>query len=224
LTINGFTIAQLQGGPATGTAPLNVWLTGSNTIAVEVSKQDPRAKASFSLGVSELVMGDVASTGDPGTLINIALTDADLPGPAKKASKTFKSALDFSGHLLANKPSRFDEKAVLDYAAKLHGLFQKKNAAAILEAMSIKAEDYARAYGQPTARMREELSTQLQEETLTSRLVAIDRKQLRAERINHLWHIYDGKSELIRSQSTDGAASELPIYVGDVDGKLVVVR
>jgi len=225
LMINGFIISQFQGGPVTGTAALNIWLTGSNEIKVAINKKDPTALASFSLGVSELVMGDIASTGDRGNMINIEMTDADLSSPApKKISEKFNSTMDFSDHLLSTKPSRFNEQAVLDYAIRVYGLFQKKDAKSILQAMSVKTEDYARAYYQPVADVVEAFSSLLKTDILQSKLVKIDPKKLRTERVNNLWHIYEGKEELIRSQSPDGSTSELPIFIGDINGKLMVVR
>jgi hypothetical protein len=225
LTINGFTISQLAGGPVSGGTPLNIWLTGHNELKVEARKHDPKQPASLAVGVSALTMGDVVSTGQPGQLFNLQLTDAELAGAQPRAvSRTFDSALDFSGHLLSTRPSRFDQKAVLQYAIALHRLFEKKDAKAILKAMSIKAEDYARAYQQPVARIGDELAAQLRDDILKSKLARIDPAQLTAERINNLWHIRAGQSELIRSQAADGTTSELPIYIGDVDGQLAVVR
>lgn len=225
LTINGFSISRLDGGPVSGTAPLNIWLVGKNEIRAELGKKDPKAPARFVVGVSELVLGDVASTGDRGTLINIELTNADLSGPApKKIGRPFTSSLDFSAHLLASTPSRFDDKAVLDYAKTLHRQFQKKESKAILQAMSVKIEDYATAYHQPKTAVSDALASQLKDDIFKSTLAAIDGKKLRVERINNLWHIFDGNAELVRSKAADGSTSELPIFVGEVDGKLLVVR
>ncbi len=106
----------------------------------------------------------------------------------------------------------------------LYGLFQKKDAKSILQEMSIKTEDYALAYYQPAANIVRALSAVLRDDILKSKLVKIDPKKLRAEKINNLWHIYEGKEELIRSQSSDGSTSELPIFIGDINGKLMVVR
>ena len=225
LMINGFTISQFHGGEVTGTAPLNIWLTGSNEIKSAISKHDPQASASFSLGVSEMVMGDVASTGDKGKLINIELSNADLSGQApKNISEKFNSTMDFSSHLLFAKPLQFKEQAVLDYAIKLYGLFQKKDAKSILQEMSVKTEDYALAYHQPAANIVKAFSALLKDDILKSKLLKIDPKKLRAEKVNNLWHIYEGKEELIRSQSSSGSTSELPIFIGDINGKLMVVR
>jgi hypothetical protein len=225
LMINGFTISQFQGGEVAGTAALNIWLTGSNEIKSAITKKDPQASASFSVGVSEMVMGDVASTGDRGKLINIELNNADLSSQApKNISEKFNSTMDFSSHLLSTKPPQFKEQAVLDYAIKLYGLFQKKDAKSILQAMSIKTEDYALAYYLPAANIVKALSAVLKDDILKSKLVKIDPKKLRAEKVNNLWHIYEGKEELIRSQTSNGSTSELPIFIGDINGKLMVVR
>ena len=62
----------------------------------------------------------------------VLLTDADLSSPSpKKISEKFNSTLDFSDHLLSTKPSRFNERAVLDYAIMVYGLFQKKDTKSI---------------------------------------------------------------------------------------------
>ena len=225
LMINGFTISQFQDGSVSGTAALNIWLTGSNEIKSAITKKDPQASASFSVGVSEMVMGDVASTGDKGKLINIELSNADLSGKVpKNISEKFNSTIDFSSHLLSTKPSQFKEQAVLEYAIKLYGLFLKKDAKSILQEMSIKTDDYAVAYYQPTANIVKSFSAVLKDDILKSKLVKIDPKKLRAEKVNNLWHIYEGKEELIRSQSSGGSSSELPIFIGDINGKLMVVR
>ncbi|MEI7637766.1 MAG: hypothetical protein WCJ37_10705 [Syntrophus sp. (in: bacteria)] len=225
LMINGFTISQFQGGAVTGSAALNIWLTGSNEIKSTINKKDPTASASFSLGVSELVMGDVASTSDRGNLINIELINADLSSQApKNISEKFNSTMDFSRHLLSVKPPQFKEQEVLDYAIKLYGLFQEKDAKSILQEMLVKTEDYAQAYYQPVANVVKAFSSLLKEDILQNKLVKIDPKKLRAERVNNLWHIYEEKKELIRSKSSDGSTSELPIFIGDINGKLMVVR
>ncbi|HOI73643.1 MAG TPA: hypothetical protein PLO63_05785 [Syntrophales bacterium] len=225
LTINGFTVSDFKGGPVTGTAAVNVWLTGRNEIRAELRKKDPKAPASFSLGASGLAMGDVVSTGDRGNLFHVMLADADLSGRTPKVvTKTFNTSLDFSSHLLASGPSRFGEREVLEYAVRLHGLFRKKDARAILQAMEVKAEDYARAYGRPVADFRESVASMLKEDFFKGRLAGIDAKKLRAEKVNGLWHIRDGDAELIRTRSSDGSTSELPIFVGDIEGKLMVVR
>jgi hypothetical protein len=225
LTINGFSITELKGGPVTGTAAVNVWLTGGNEIRAELRKKDPKARASFSLGLSGLVMGDVVSTGDRGNLFHVELADADLSGRTPNVvAKKFKTGLDFSRHLLASGPSRFGERQVLEYAVRLHGLFRKKDARAILQAMEVKAEDYARAYGRPAAEFRESIASMLKEDFFKGRLAGIDSRRLKAEKVNGLWHIREGDEELIRTRSSDGSTSELPIFVGDVDGRLMVVR
>lgn len=225
LTINGFTISEFKGGPVTGTAGVNIWLVGNNEIKAVLNKKDPKAPAGFSLGVSRLAMGDMAGTGDRGNLINVELTDADLSGRSPRViTRTFKTSLDFSGHLLSAGPSRFTEKAVLEYAVRLHGLFQKKDSGSILQAMAVKVEDYALAYGQPASNMKESLTSLLKEDIFRSRLARVDPKKLKAEKVNGLWHIREGNEELIRSRSPDGSSSELPIFVGDIDGRLMVVR
>ncbi|NPU84441.1 MAG: hypothetical protein HPY65_08115 [Syntrophaceae bacterium] len=225
LMINGFTVSEFKGGPVTGTAAVNIWLTGGNEIKAVLGKKDLKAPANFSVGVSELFMGDITSTGDRGKLLNMELTDADLSGGSLKAvSRTFQSDLDFSSHLLSAKPSRFREKEVLEYAVRFYGLFRKKDAGSILQAMAVKVEDYARAYGRPPAEMKEGLASMLKEDIFKSRLAVIDRRKLKASKVNNLWHIYDGSEELIRSKSTDGSTSELPVFIGDIDGKLMVVR
>ena len=225
LMINGFTISQFQGGEVSGTAALNIWLTGSNEIKSAITKKDPQASASFSVGVSEMVMGDVASTGDKGKLIHIELSNADLSGKMpKNISEKFNSTIDFSSHLLSTKPSQFKEQAVLEYAIKLYGLFLKKDAKSILQEMSIKTDDYAVAYYQPPANIVKSFSAVLNDDIFKSKLVKIDPKKLRAEKVNNLWHIYEGKEELIRTKSSGGSSSELPIFIGDIKGKLMVVR
>lgn len=225
LLINGFVIRQFEGRPSTGTANLNLWLSGRNEIRMSLSKTDPKSAASFSLGVSELNMGDVVSTGDKGNRINIKLMDADLSGKTpKKISKKFNSILDFSNHLLTDKSPHFSEQDVLKYAIKLYGLFQKKDSKSILKAMTVKIEDYSHANYQPISKISDAFTSLLKEEIFKSKIFQVNVKKLKAEKMNNLWHIFDGKEELIRSKASDGSISELPIFIGDIDGKLMVVR
>jgi hypothetical protein len=39
-----------------------------------------------------------------------------------------------------------------------------------------------------------------------------------------IWHVFNGKDELIKAKSPDGSTIEMAVYIGLLDGKLKVVR
>lgn len=224
IEINGFIVTELEGKSGNGSAALNVWLIGDNELKAEVKKADPAKPAELVVGVSELKAGDRVATTDKGTLFSLELKNKDF-GAGGKASgvKKFKSTLDFKQHLSA--PGQTKESDVLAYAQKIYALFAKKDAEGILQESKPKISDFSKAFG--GVDMKTELRSFLAEELFKADLIAVKPSALRAVAVGpskNIWHIFNGKDELIKAKSPDGSTFSLAVYIGLVDGKLKIVR
>jgi len=226
--INSIEIAEIKSSTAAGGVPLNLWLLGENEISVELNKMEKSEPASFSLNVSQTELGEVASTSDKGNLVSLEIADGNFAkAKTVKAAKKFKSTFDFSQHLLAKKDSKVEEKAVIEYGAKIYRLFEKKDAQNILEEFSVKIEDTAKAFGVDAADFRGQFKTYLEDDLFKAKLEKFDLKSIKAKRSgqeNNLWHLLDGDKELIRTIENGGATGQMPVYVGEIGGELKVLR
>jgi hypothetical protein len=224
IMINGFVVTEVEGRTGSGSAALNPWLIGDNELKVELKKANPSKPVQFSCGLSEMKRGDVVSTTDKGKLFTLELKDKDFAAAGKaQAAKKFKSGLDFKRHLSDAEEAK--EGDVLVYAQKFYSLFTKKDAAGILRESEIKIADYSEAFG--GADMKNELKAYLTEELFKSRLNRLNPKALRAVPVGPaktIWHVFNGKDELIKAASTDGTTMEMPVYIGQFQGRLQVVR
>ncbi|MFH1347313.1 MAG: hypothetical protein ABIH22_01355, partial [Candidatus Margulisiibacteriota bacterium] len=97
-----------------------------------------------------------------------------------------------------------------------------KDTKGVLNELSVKLEDYAKASHYPA--MAEQFEMMLKEDIFKSELEKVAPKNIKAEKVNGLWHVYDGEKELIRYKYSDGSTGETTIYVGEVEGKLKVIR
>jgi hypothetical protein len=221
--INGFAITTLNGMSGSGSAALNVWLTGSNEIRAEVARADKSSESSFSLGVSKMVPGDMVDTTGKGNLFSVEKKDADFAGEKPVTiSKKFQSAIDFSGHL--NSSQNADDKAIIAYAVKIHQLFAKKDMAGIMKEFSVKVEDYSKAFSRSDMAVDFESGMK---EMLKNKLEKIELSKLKAVKEGPggcVWHVLEGGRELIRMSDPDGGTSEISVYIGAVNGVLKVVR
>jgi hypothetical protein len=224
VAINGFVVAQLDGSPGSGSASLNPWLTGENEIRVTLRKADQAKAAEFVVGVSELAPGTMTSTTDRGKLLSLEIKDGDFAKSAEvRAGKKFSSTLNFSGHL--SPAGETTESDVLAYATKIHTLFEKKDADGILRESAIKIEDYSRAFGGED--FRSALKSYLVDDFFKNGLVKIKPAELRAVQVGptkNIWHVFNGRDELLTTASTDGSSAEIAVFIGRLDGKLQIVR
>lgn len=224
IILNGFIVTEMEGKGGNGSASLNPWLIGENELNVEARKADPSKPAEIIFGVSELKPGDIVSTTDRGKLFSRALKDKDFAsnGTASTAQK-FKSTLDFSQHL--SKAGQAKESDILVYAQQIYVLFAQKNAEGIVRESEIKINDYSKAFS--GADMKTELRKFLIEELFKSELNSLNPNALRAVAVGpnkSIWHVFNGKDELIKAKSPDGSTFELAVYIGLLDGKLKIVR
>jgi hypothetical protein len=224
ITINGFVVTELNGKSGNGTAALNPWLIGENELKAELKKADPAKPAECIFGVSELEPGAMVATTDKGKLFSIELKNKDFSASGKAAAaKKFKSTLDFKRHL--SEAGEAKESDILDYAQKFYALFAKKDAEGILRESEVKINDYSQAFG--GVDMKAELRRYLTEELFKSKLSTLNPAMLRAVAVGptkKIWHVFNGKDELIKAKSPDGSTIELAVYIGLLDGKLKVVR
>ena len=224
VTINGFVITEMEGKVGSGTAALNPWLTGENEVKAEVTKADPSQPAAFLFGVSVKEQGDIMSTTDPGSLFSLELKDPDFSTNGKaSAAKRFKSTFDFGRHL--SEAGQSQESDILPYARKVHALFAKKDAEGILRESEVRINDYSKAFG--GVDMKTELQRYLTEELFKAKLNPLNPAALRAVAVGPnktIWHVFNGKDELIKAKSSDGSTLEMSVYIGLLDGKLKVVR
>ncbi len=224
ITINGFVVTEIEGKTGNGSAALNPWLIGENELRANLKKADPSKPAEFAFGLSEMVQGDTVSTTDKGKLFSVEVKNKDF-GPAGNASaaKKFKSVLDFKRHL--SEAGQAKESDILAYAQKIYALFTKKDADGILRESEVKINDYSKAFG--GVDMKTELRRYLTEELFKSKLNQVNATSLRAVAVGPtktIWHVFNGKDELIQGKSSDGSTFQMPVYIGLLDGKLKVVR
>jgi hypothetical protein len=224
ITINGFVVTELEEKSGNGTVALNPWLVGENELKAEVKKIDPSKPAELVFGVSEIERGNVVSTTDKGKLFSLELKNKDFIANSKaSAAKKFKSTLDFRQHL--SEAGQAKESDVLAYAQKLFVLFEKKDAEGILRESEVKINDFSKAFG--VADMKTELRRYLTEELFKVKLNKLNPSSLRAVAVGptkNIWHVFNGKDELIKAKSPDNSTLELAVYIGLLDGKLKVVR
>ncbi|MFH0977412.1 MAG: hypothetical protein V1874_16660 [Spirochaetota bacterium] len=224
LLVNGFVITEFDGKTGNGSAALNPWLIGDNEIKADIKKANPSKPSEFSFGVSEMERGATVSTTDKGKLISIELKNKDFGADGKATSaKKFKSILDFKKHL--SDAGRANEKDVYAYAQKLYAMFAKKDTESILRESEIKVIDYSKAFG--GVDMKSELRRFLTEELFRAKLNKLNPASLRAVAVGptkRIWHIFNGKEELIQAKSSDGSTFDLAVYVGMINGKLKIVR
>ena len=226
ILINGFVVTEMDGKNGTGTAVLNPWLIGANELTAEAKKADPAKPAALTFGVSEMQSGDMVSTTDKGTLFSMEIKNKDFSAKGQaSATKQFKSDLDFKEHL--SQAGQAKEADVLAYAQKLYALFVKKDAEGILREFEVKIKDYAQAFGATEAEVRAEMQSYLTGELFKLKLIAIKPGALRAVACGptkKIWHVMNGKDELIKAKAPDGSTLQTEIYIGLLDGKLKVVR
>jgi hypothetical protein len=224
IMINGFVMTEIKEKSGNGTAVLNPWLIGDNELKTEIKKADPAKPAELIVGVSELVPGDSVATTDKGKLFSLELKNKDFSSNSKAvAAKNFKSTLDFKQHLSESGEAK--EKDILAYAQKFYAMFSKKDTEGILRESAVKIEDYSKAFS--GADMKTELRRYLTDELFKSKLSKLNTAALRAVPVGpnkKIWHVFNGKDELIKAKSADGSTFELAVYIGLLDGKLKVVR
>ena len=226
ITINGFVVTEMDGKNGTGTAVLNPWLIGENELKAEAKKADPSKPASLTFGVSEMMRGDIVATTDKGKLFSLELKNKDFNAKGQAwAAKRFKSTLDFKEHL--SQAGQAKEADVLAYAQKLYALFVKKDAEGILREFEVKIGDYGKAFGGTDAEVKTELRSYLTKELFKLKLNTLKSGALRAVAVGptkNIWHVMNGKDELITAKAPDGSILQTEIYIGLLDGKLKVVR
>ncbi len=224
VSINGFTIAEMDGQSGSGSASLNVWLTGENEIRADVKKSDVSLPCSFSVGLSKMSAGDIVDTMGKGNVFSIDKTDTDFKaGKTVTVTKKFKSALDFSSSLA--KTQAADEKEILAYAVKIHGLFSRKDADAIVKEFSIKLGDYDTAFS--SSGSAGEFKSMLTDEILKGKVEKLDTAKLKLIKegpSGGVWHVFQGTNELIRISLPDGGMMQMPVYIGKINGEMKVVR
>jgi hypothetical protein len=226
ILINGFVVTEMDGKNGSGAAVLNTWLIGTNELAAEVKKADPAKPASLIFGCSELQRGAMVSTTDKGTLFSVEIKNNDFNAKGEAAAgKKFKSDLDFTAHLSQAGQSR--EADVLAYAQKLYSMFLKKDAEGILREFETKTQDLAKAFAATEAEVKNEFKGYLTSELFKLKLKPIKPGALRAVACGptkKIWHVTNGKEELISAKAPDGSILSLDIYCALLDGKLKVVR
>lgn len=224
ITINGFVVTDIEKEGGNGTAALNLWLIGDNELKAEVKKADPSKPSELAVGLSEMVQGDRVSTTDKGKLFSLELKNKDFSANGKASvAKKFKSTINFKRHLSEAGPAK--ESDILAYAQKIHALYIKKDADGILRESEVKIADSSEAFG--GVDMKTELRSYLTEDLFKSKLSALNPAALRAVAVGptkNIWHVFNGKDELIKGESPDGSTFEVEVFVGLLDGKLKVVR
>ncbi|MFH0976518.1 MAG: hypothetical protein V1874_12120 [Spirochaetota bacterium] len=225
LYVNGFLINTFKGTQDTGTAPLNVWLAGNNEFTAELKKAKGTEEARISIGLSEMYRGEVGSTSSSGSVFTIEKKNADFVGSKTvKISRKFKSSIDFTGRF--NGKGAAGEKDIIEYAKKVHNIIKKKDKAGIAREFAPKIEDYAKSFSNED--VYDEVKNSLIENLTggSDKLADINPGSLKAIKAgtgSGTWHVVEGGKELIRFTSPQGS-SDLPVYIGTVNGSLKVIR
>ena len=224
ITINGFVMTEMDGKTGNGAAALNPWLIGENELKAEVTKVDPSKPAELIFGVSVVEQGDIISTMDKGKVFSLELKNKDFSANGKaSAAKKFKSTLDFKRQL--SEGGQAKESDILAYAQKVYALFAKRDAEGILRESEVRINDYSKAFG--GVDMKTEMRRYLTEELFPAKLNMLNPAALRTVAVGPnktIWHVFNGKEELISAKSPDGSILEMRVYIGLLDGKLKVVR
>jgi hypothetical protein len=224
IKLNGFIVTEITEKSGNGAVALNAWLIGDNELKAEVKKSDPSKPAQLVFGVSEIERGGVVSTMDKGKLFSLELKDKDFnAGGIASTAKKFKSVFDFKQHL--SEAGQVKESDVLAYAQKIYALYEKKDADGILRESEVKINDFSKAFGM--ADMKTQFRKSLTEDLFKSKLNKLNPALLRAVTVGpmkSIWHVFNGKDELIKGKSPDNSTFEMAVYIGLLDGKLKVVR
>ena len=224
ITINGFVLTKMDEKNGNGADILNIWLIGENELKAEVTKANPSKPAELVFGVSVMEQGDIISTTDRGKLFSLELKNKDFSANGKaSATKKFKSTLDFKRHL--SEAGQAKKSDILAYAQKVYALFAKKDAEGIMRESEVRINDYSKAFG--GVDMKTELRRYLTEELFKAKLNMLKPAALRAVAVGpnkNIWHVFNGKDELIKAKSPDGSTFEMSVYIGLLDGKLKIVR
>lgn len=224
ISINGFKIIELNGKGSAGGAPLNIWLIGNNNLQIGLQKVDAEVPIKFLCGISELQQGEVVSSNEKGALISVELNESDFSKNENVSLlKKFKSTLDFKNHL--SEGGKATEKEIIKYAKSVYKHFKSKNADWILKESELKIIDYSIAFG--GADMKSELRRLLIEGVFEEKLNPLKPEELRVIGVGPnkaIWHVLNGKDELIKTNAMDGATSEIPIYIGFINGRFQIVR
>jgi hypothetical protein len=214
----------MEGRSGSGGDVLNTWLIGENELKAEMKKANPSKPAAFVFGVSVMDRGDIISTTDKGNLFSLELKDKDFSRNGKaSAVKKFKSTLDFKRHL--SEAGQAKKSDVLVYAQKVYALFAKKDTEGILRESEVRINDFSQAFG--GVDMKSEMRRYLTEELFKAKLNTLKPSALRAVAVGpkkNIWHVFNGKDELIKGKSPDGSTFEMAVYIAMLDGKLKIVR
>src|SRR5512136_1324294 len=165
-----------------------------------------------------MVQGEIVSTTDKGKLFSVEVKNRDFSANGNaSAAKKFKSSLDFKRHL--SEAGQAKESDILAYAQKVYALFAKRDAEAILRESEVRINDYSKAFG--GVDMKTELRRYLTEELFKAKLNTLNPAALRAVAVGlnkNLWHVFNGKDELIKAKAPDGSTFEMSVYIGLLGG------
>jgi hypothetical protein len=224
ILINGFRMATIDGKTGSGSATLNVWLTGKNELSVDIMKADLANKSAFLIGLSKISSGEVFDNPAKGNVFSAEKNDKDfVKDKTVKMAHKFKTDLDFSPNLV--KTQKCSEKDAITYAMKVRDLFEKKDSASLVKEFSPKLGDYSAAF--PGKNAAGEFKTYLDSKLLKGRVLDINASKVTAVKVGpnwNLWHVVTEEGELIRIGVIGGGRLEIPLYIGKIKGELKVVR
>ncbi|MEP2772480.1 MAG: hypothetical protein ABJH05_10040 [Fulvivirga sp.] len=222
--LNGFPVYDIDSeGMISNQTPVNLALVGENNVLKIVAK--PLGDNAFvSGGISTYGGGEMVSTDDnrEGQL----QFEFKMEEPTIKTYEFDNERFDYSASI-QSVPVLNDEEALKDYALKIHSLIKLKKSKRLIEEMTPKLEDTAKAFSVDANIMYENMKQVLQSNIFATPWQGVSREEIVPVSYcdGKVWELTqkDGKP-LIYYQESEDSYSSMKIFVAKVDGKLRVVR
>jgi hypothetical protein len=125
-------------------------------------------------------------------------------------------------------PTINSEQRLRDYAAHLRSLVAREQAEALAQEFKPKLDDYSTLHPDSGKNFVEEFPQFLREEFFPGRpITGFDRSDVgvRSWCEGRIWELFVKPDQpFLKTKGGDGASNEIPVFVGEVDGALKVVR
>lgn len=222
--INGFPVYDIKSdGMISNQIPVNLALIGKGNVLKIVAK--PIGDNAFvSGGISSYSGGEMVSTDDD--RLGVLQFEFRMDKPETRTFEFDNERFDYSKSLTIV-PVITDEAALIDYGLKIQSLIKLKKDKKLIEEMTPKIEDTAKAFSVDASIMYENMKQVLQSNIFATPWQGVSREEIVPVSYcdGKVWELTqkDGKP-LIFYQESEDSYSSMKIFVAEVDGKLRVVR